>query len=414
MSQPIFVRMSSRYELRGVSATKEDIHKAIASLDKGLFPNAFCKVLPDIAGDDDTFCNVMHADTAGTKPALAYLYWKETGEVSVWKGIAQDAIVMNIDDMACVGVCDNIILSSNIARNKNLIPGDVIAAVIEGTQEFVEGMNALGVKMMLAGGETADVGDIVRTIDVGITAFARTKREQIIEAKIQPGDVIVGLASFGQSSYETEYNSGIGCNGLTSARHDVLSSFYRDEFPESFDPDLKMKLVYTGSKRLTDDLPSEVTLRQAQGDSAQGDSDSQTTIGRMLLSPTRTYVPVIKELLSELGNDIHALIHCTGGGQTKVLRFAKGIHVIKDNLFEPPFIFKLIQRESGADWKEMYQVFNMGHRMEVYLPEDQAERVISVARSFGIGARVIGRCEASDTPSLILMTSSETIEYQGL
>jgi phosphoribosylformylglycinamidine cyclo-ligase len=390
----IFVAMSSRYERRGVSASKEDVHAAIASLDKGLFPNAFCKVLPDIAGGDEAFCNVMHADTAGTKTALAYLYWKETEDLTVWKGIAQDAIVMNIDDMACAGVCDNIVISSNIARNRNRIPGAVIKAVIEGTQEFADRMSTLGVHLRLAGGETADVGDIVRTIDVGITAFARPRRDQVIEANIQPGDVIVGLASFGQSTYESSYNSGIGCNGLTSARHDVLSHTYTNTFPESVDPGLDPAVVYTGSKRLSDE------------------GDHGLNVGSLLLSPTRTYVPVIRQMVSRFGKKIHALIHCTGGGQTKVLRFAHRVHVIKDNLFDPPFIFKLIQQESGADDREMFQVLNMGHRLEVYVPETLANEVVHVADDFGIEARVVGRCESSDSSAVTIHTARETLRYQ--
>lgn len=386
--------MPSRYELRGVSAKKEDVHRAIASLDQGLFPKAFCKVLPDIVGGDDALCNVMHADTAGTKTAVAYLYWKETGDLSVWKGIAQDAIVMNIDDMACAGVCNDIVISSNIARNKSSVPGEVISTVIEGTQEFVERMHDLNLNMQLAGGETADVGDIVRTIDVGITAFARTPRAQILEANIQPGDVIVGLASFGQATYEDTFNSGIGCNGLTSARHDLLSSLYAERFPETFEPSIESQLVYSGSQQLTDE-------------GADG-----LNIGQMLLSPTRTYVPVIRPLLDELGSNIHALMHNTGGGQTKVLRFAGNVHVVKDTMFEPPAIFQMIQSQSGADGQEMYQVFNMGHRLEVYVPEEFVETVIATAEAFRIEAQVVGRCEAASEPQVTVSTSQGTYSYK--
>jgi phosphoribosylformylglycinamidine cyclo-ligase len=385
--------MSSRYELRGVSADKEDVHRAIASLDKGLFPNAFCKIIPDIAAGDDAYCNVIHTDTAGSKTALAYVYWKETGDLSVWRGIAQDAIVMNTDDLACAGVSDGILISSNIARNKALIPGEVISTLVEGTQDFADRMNELGIRVVLGGGETADVGDIVRTIDVGITAFARLERSRIIEVKIEPGDVIVGLASFGQSTYESVYNSGMGCNGLTSARHDLLNATYRDQYPESFDPDTKMSLVYSGSKRLSDE------------------GEHGLDIGRLLLSPTRTYLPVIRRLLGELGPRVHALIHCTGGGQTKVMRFARDLHIIKDNLFEPPLIFKLIQEESKMQPREMYHVFNMGHRLEVYLPADAAETALQVAAAFGVESRVIGRCEPASAGKVSIRVPQGTFEY---
>jgi phosphoribosylformylglycinamidine cyclo-ligase len=366
----------TKYDQRGVSASKEEVHAAIQHLDKGLYPNAFCKILPDFAAGSTKHCNLLHADTAGTKTSLAYLYWRETGDLSVWPGVAQDAIVMNLDDMACAGCTDGILLSSTIGRNKGLVPGEVIAAVIRGTSDFVEKMRAHGVHLQLAGGETADVGDIVRTIDVGFTAFARMKRSEVIVPSIRPGDVIVGLASFGQATYETEYNGGMGSNGLTAARHDVLSKTYAEKYPETFDPRLPSEVVYTGNRLLTEKISIE---------------NQEVTIGKLLLSPTRTYLPVLQELLLEHRKKIHGLIHVTGGGQTKVLKFVKNAHILKDNLFALPPLFQLIQESSQTPWREMYQVFNMGHRMEIYLPARHADTVISIAEKYGIAARVIGR-----------------------
>lgn len=369
---------TSKYDQRGVSASKDEVHAAIQHLDKGLYPNAFCKILPDIAAGDAAWCNLLHADTAGTKTSLAYLYWRETGDLSVWAGVAQDAIVMNLDDMACVGCTDDIVLSSTIGRNKNLIPGEVISAVIRGTSDFVDTMRQHGVSLHLAGGETADVGDIVRTIDVGFTAFARMPRQQVLVNHIQPGDVVVGLASFGQSVYETAYNGGMGSNGLTAARHDVLANEYAARYPESFDPSLPAHLVYSGNRRLTETVSI---------------GDQQIPVGKLILSPTRTYLPVLREVLARHREHLHGLIHCTGGGQTKVLKFIENAHVIKDSLFDLPPLFRLIQESSGTEWREMYQVFNMGHRMEIYLPERHAADIIRIAADFGIQARVIGRVE---------------------
>jgi phosphoribosylformylglycinamidine cyclo-ligase len=368
----------SKYDLRGVSATKDEVHRAIKNLDKGLYPLAFCKILPDLAAGDPAYCNIMHADTAGTKTSLAYLYWKETGDLSVWKGIAQDAIVMNLDDMGCVGCVDNILISSTIGRNKNLIDGEVISAIIQSTQEIISELEKWDVGIHLAGGETADVGDIVRTIDVGYTAFARMRREDLIVNDIQAGDVIVGLASYGQAVYETAYNGGMGSNGLTSARHDVLSHEYAGAYPESFDPHTPDSVIYTGKRKLQDTLTID---------------GQTTTVGKLILSPTRTYLPVIKRLLDALRPHIHGMIHCTGGGQTKVSKFIRNKKVIKDNLLPVPPLFELIQSESGTEWREMYQVFNMGHRLEVYLPESEAQRVIDIAQTFHIPAQVIGRVE---------------------
>jgi phosphoribosylformylglycinamidine cyclo-ligase len=372
--------MSERYQQRGVSASKEDVHHAIRHLDKGVFPNAFCKVLPDLVGGDPAYCNIMHADTAGTKPALAYLYWKETGDLSVWEGIIQDALIMNIDDLACVGATDNIVISSTIGRNKNLIPGEVISTLIKSTSRYLERLAALGVGVHLAGGETADVGDIVRTVDVGFTAFVRMKRAEVLENHIQAGDVVVGLASFGQASYEDFYNGGMGSNGLTSARHDVFKKSLADKYPESYDPKVPADLVYAGSKALTD----PITI-----------GDTTTDVGKLVLSPTRTYAPVVKQVFAELRPHLHGMIHCSGGGQTKVLHFIEQLHVIKDSLFDTPPLFRLIQEESQADWREMYRVFNMGHRLEVYLPEVHAARLIEIAQSFNVEAQVVGRVEAA-------------------
>jgi phosphoribosylformylglycinamidine cyclo-ligase len=385
----------SRYEKRGVSSSKEDVHRAIRDLDKGIFPHAFCKVLPDIAGGDETYCNIMHADGAGTKSSLAYLYWKETGDLSVWKGIAQDAVVMNLDDLACVGALDGIVLSSTIGRNKNLVPGEVIASIIEGTEEFLDMLRQLGIGIWSAGGETADLGDLVRTIIVDSTVFCRMPRVRVVNnANIRPGDVIIGLESSGQATYEKGYNGGIGSNGLTSARHDVLNKTYAFRYTESFDDRIPDPLVYTGNKSLTD--PTEV--------------EGMDT-GKLLLSPTRTYAPVVKNILERHFHDIHGMIHCSGGGQTKILHFVENIHVVKDDLFPLPPLFRLIREQSGASLREMYQVFNMGHRMEFYVPELIAEEVIQISRSFGIDARIIGSCEPSDGKKLTLVTPEGEIVY---
>lgn len=385
----------SRYIRRGVSADKEDVHNAIKNTDKGIFPGAFCKIIPDILGGDNEWCNIMHADGAGTKSSLAYIYWKETGDLSVWRGIAQDAIVMNIDDLLCVGVTDNILISSTIGRNKNLIPGSVIAEIINGTEDFINDLKKYGVNIITTGGETADVGDIVRTIIVDSTVTARVPRSQIISNhNIKPGDVIVGLASSGKATYEKEYNGGTGSNGLTSARHDLLNPVYSSLYPESFDPALPNELVYSGNLMLTDDSP------------VKGINN-----GKLLLSPTRTYAPVIKSILQELRQHIHGMVHCSGGGQTKVLHFIDKLHVIKDNLFEIPPLFKLIQEQSGTSLKEMYKVFNMGHRMEIYLPEVYANDVIKISESYGIEAKIIGRCEESASKQLTIHTSEGLLEY---
>ncbi|PHI18526.1 phosphoribosylformylglycinamidine cyclo-ligase [Lewinellaceae bacterium SD302] len=387
----------SKYEKRGVSATKSEVHAAIEGLDKGLYPNAFCKVLPDVAARDPEYCNIMHADTAGTKTSLAYLYWKETGDQSVWEGIVQDSLVMNLDDMGCVGAVTDILISSTIGRNKNLVPGEVLKTIIQASQKFRDNMADHGVDLHLTGGETADVGDIVRTIDVGFTTFARLRRDEVVVNNIQPGDVIVGLASYGQASYETEYNGGMGSNGLTSARHDVFSHHYADQYPESFDPALDRSVVYTGSKKLTDEVEVD---------------GQKITVGKLVLSPTRTYLPVLKKLLDELRPKINGIIHCSGGGQTKVVKFLnKNVRVIKDSLFTPPPLFELIQRESGTGKREMYQVFNMGHRLEVYLPKEYAQAVIDISRSFDIDARIVGRVEAADAPEVQIKVDGETFEY---
>jgi len=385
-----------KYDLRGVSATKDEVHAAIKHLDKGLYPNAFCKILPDIVAGDDAFCNIMHADTAGTKTSLAYLYWRETGDLSVWAGIAQDAIVMNLDDMACVGCLDNIVLSSTIGRNKNLIPGDVISTIINATTDFLDKMREFGIDVILAGGETADVGDIVRTIDVGYTAFARMPRAQVLENHIQPGDVVVGLASFGQATYENAYNGGMGSNGLTSARHDVLHKRYAEQYPDSFDPNTPSEVIYTGARQLTD------LVKIANND---------IEVGKLILSPTRTYLPVVKQIFAELRNDLHGMIHCTGGGQTKAKKFIQNVRVVKNNLFPVPFLFEMIQQESETNWHEMYQVFNMGHRLEVYLPESAAQRVIEIAHTFDIPAQVIGFVEAAKGAQVRIESPKGTFEY---
>ncbi len=367
---------AQKYALRGVSANKTDVHNAIQNLDKGLYPTAFCKILPDFAAGDADYCNIMHADTAGTKTSLAYMYWRETGDLSVWKGIVQDSIVMNLDDMACVGCVNDIILSSTIGRNKSLISGDVVKTLIEATVEFTEKMRAFGIPIHLAGGETADVGDIVRTIDVGYTAFARMKRNDLIVNDIKAGDLIVGFSSSGQASYEDAYNGGMGSNGLTSARHDVLSAVYRTKYPESYAPETPTSVVYTGNKKLTDTL--EV-------------NNQIITVGKLLLSPTRTYLPLLKEILENTeGGKIHGIIHNTGGGQTKVLKFVKNKHIVKNNLFDVPPLFKMIQSESDSDWREMYQVFNMGHRLEIYCDEKIAESLVAAGKMFNIDAQIIG------------------------
>ncbi|PIE86974.1 MAG: phosphoribosylformylglycinamidine cyclo-ligase [Bacteroidetes bacterium] len=375
----------TRYNLRGVSAGKEDVHNAIKNVDKGLFPQAFCKIVPDYLSGDEDYCIVMHADGAGTKSALAYMYWKETGDVSVWKGIAQDALIMNIDDLLCVGATDNILLSSTIGRNKNLIPGEVISAIINGTEELLEGLRTQGIGIHSTGGETADVGDLVRTIIVDSTVVCRMKRSDVISNRtIQDGDVIVGLASFGQATYEDEYNGGMGSNGLTSARHDVFNKTLAEKYPESFDPAVPSDLVYSGSKNLTDETATSLDA------------------GKMVLSPTRTYAPIIKKILDNHRSDIHGMVHCSGGAQTKVLHFVNDVHVIKDKLFPTPPLFEMIQKESGTGWEEMYKVFNMGHRMELYVPQEVAEDIMAISKEFGVDAQIVGRVEAADTKKLTI------------
>ena len=392
MSQDI----SKRYAQRGVSAGKEDVHNAIKNVDKGLFPMAFCKIVPDYLTGNDDYCLIMHADGAGTKSSLAYMYWKETGDISVWKGIAQDALIMNVDDLLCVGAVDNITLSSTIGRNKNLITGEVLSAIINGTEEILEDLASYGVKIHSTGGETADVGDLVRTIIVDSTVTARMKRSDVIDnGNIQPGDVIVGLASSGQANYETEYNGGMGSNGLTSARHDVFGNVLAQKYPESYDHAVPKDLVYSGSKNLTDAV-----------------AGSPLDAGKLVLSPTRTYAPVIKAILNKYSNkDIHGMVHCSGGAQTKILHFIDNLHIIKDNLFKLPPLFRLIQGESGTDWKEMYQVFNMGHRMEIYLPEAIAQDVISISESFGVEAQIVGRVAKSENKKLTIRSEFGTFEY---
>lgn len=384
----------SRYDQRGVSSDKSELHEAIKHLDKGLFPNAFCKILPDTFTGSNDHVQVLHVDTAGTKTALAYLYWKETGDLSVWKGIAQDALVMNLDDMACVGMCDQFIISSNIARNKKRISSEVLSAIISGTQELIEEFKALGVHIIHAGGETADVGDIVRTIDVGFTVMGRIPKQEVIENNIKPGAVIVGFSSFGQANYESFYNSGIGCNGLTSARHDMLSHEYALKYPETFDDTIDPTLVYSGTKKITDLYAS-----------------LDRNIGQLILSPTRTYVPVIREIIGKLRPHIQGIIHCSGGGQTKVMKFVKDLHVIKDQLFKTPPLFEIIQKESSSTWKEMYQTFNMGHRLEIYTDLVSAKEMIKIAESFGVEAKLIGRCDSYQGKKLTIESQAESIEY---
>lgn len=386
----------ARYTKRGVSSQKEDVHKAIQNIDKGLFPQAFCKIIPDYLSGSDDHCIVMHADGAGTKSSLAYLYWKETGDISVWKGIAQDALIMNVDDLLCVGATDRILVSSTIGRNKNLIPGEVIAEIINGTEELVNDLNTHGVQIHTTGGETADVGDLVRTIIVDSTVTARLKRKEVIDNKnIKPGNVIVGLSSSGQASYESSYNGGMGSNGLTSARHDVLSKVLAKKYPESFDPKVPYDLVYSGSKSLTDKIDADLP-----------------DVGHLILSPTRTYAPIVKRIFEELGrHSIDGMVHCSGGAQTKILHFVDHLHIIKDNMFEVPPLFKLIQNESRTEWKEMYQVFNMGHRMEFYVEPSLAQDIIDISKSFKVDAQVIGRVEASDQKRLTISSQYGRFQY---
>lgn len=384
----------SRYSLRGVSSGKEDVHNAIKSIDKGIFPNAFCKIIPDILSGDPNQCLIMHADGAGTKSSLAYIYWKETGDSSVWKGIAQDAIVMNLDDLICVGATDNIILSSTIGRNKHKVPGEVISAIINGTEEILEKLRSYGIGIYSTGGETADVGDLVRTIIVDSTVAARIKRSEVIDINIQPGDVIVGLSSFGKAIYEDEYNGGMGSNGLTSARHDVFAHYLTGRYPESFDNEMPINLAYSGKTRLTDII-----------------EDTGLTAGKLVLSPTRTYAPVVKQVLFEFRKEIHGMIHCSGGAQTKVLHFIKDLHVIKDNLFEIPPLFQLIHDNSLTPWHEMYQVFNMGHRFEFYVPQKIAHKIIRIAAEFNIDARIVGRCEEFTGKKLTISSPQGIFEY---
>ncbi|MBI3238014.1 MAG: phosphoribosylformylglycinamidine cyclo-ligase [Flavobacteriia bacterium] len=386
----------TRYNLRGVSAGKEEVHNAIKSVDKGLYPKAFCKIVPDYLTGDEDYCIVMHADGAGTKSALAYMYWKETGDVSVWKGIAQDALIMNIDDLLCVGATENILLSSTIGRNKNKITGDVIAAIINGTEELLQTLRGQGIGIYSTGGETADVGDLVRTIIVESTVVCRMKRSEVISNHtIQPGDVIVGMSSFGQSTYEESYNGGMGSNGLTSARHDVFNKVLAMKYPESFDPSVPMDLVYSGSKNLTDTVEG-----------------TPVNAGQLVLSPTRTYAPIIKSILDQHRSQIHGMVHCSGGAQTKVLHFVDNVHVIKDNLFPIPPLFRMIQAESGTEWQEMYKVFNMGHRMEVYVPADVAPEIIAISKSFGVDAQVVGRVEAMDGKRVTVRSEMGEFVYE--
>ena len=388
--------ISKRYSQRGVSASKEDVHNAIKNIDKGLFPKAFCKIVPDYLTGDDDYCLIMHADGAGTKSALAYMYWKETGDVSVWKGIAQDALIMNIDDLLCVGATDNIMLSSTIGRNKNLITGEVLSAIINGTEELIQDLKTFGVTIHSTGGETADVGDLVRTIIVDSTVTARMKRSDVVDnANIKAGDVIVGLESFGQATYEKEYNGGMGSNGLTSARHDVFNNYLAKKYPESFDAAVPEDLVYSGQVKLTDKV-----------------ENSPIDAGKLVLSPTRTYAPIIKEILSKFNSEmLHGMVHCSGGAQTKILHFIDNLHIVKDNLFPIPPLFKLIQEQSKTDWKEMYQVFNCGHRMELYVSPAIAEEIISISKSYNVNAQVVGRVEASEDKKLTINSEFGTFIY---
>lgn len=385
----------SRYKLRGVSASKEDVHNAIKNIDKGLYPKAFCKIIPDIIGGDEEYCNIMHADGAGTKSSLAYMYWKETGDLSVWKGIAQDAIVMNLDDLLCVGATDNILLSSTIGRNKNLIPGEVIAAIINGTEELLAELRDMGVSIYSTGGETADVGDLVRTIIVDSTVTSRMKRSDVIDnSNIQDGDVIVGLSSFGKATYEKEYNGGMGSNGLTSARHDVFNKYLVEKYPESFDSAVPSEVVYSGGYKLTDKIEK-----------------IGVDAGKLVLSPTRTYAPIMIEIFKKYRSKIHGLIHCSGGAQTKVMNFVDKLHVIKDNFFELPELFRIIQKESGTSWEEMYKVFNMGHRMEVYIPKEYANDIINISKEFNVDAKIVGRCEKAKENKLTIKSEFGEFYY---
>ena len=388
--------MSDRYNQRGVSASKEDVHQAISSLDKGLFPKAFCKIVPDHLGNDPDFCTVMHADGAGTKSSLAYAYWKETGDLSVWKGIAQDAIVMNIDDLLCVGATANILLSSTIGRNKNCVPGEVISAIINGTEEILELLRHYGLNIISTGGETADLGDLVRTIVVDSTVVSRMKRKDVIDnSRIQSGDVIVGLTSYGKATYEAEYNGGMGSNGLTSARHDVFSHRYARAYPETFDPAVPENLVYSGNYNLTDSLPA-----------------LEVNIGKLVLSPTRTYAPIMVKVLNQFRNEIRGMVHCSGGAQTKVLHFIDNLHVIKDDLFEVPPLFRIIQEQSATEWKEMYKVFNMGHRLEIYVPAQHASEIIAISKTFDVDAKIIGRVENAPSKKVTLRTEFGEFIYE--
>lgn len=390
------INSTNRYAQRGVSAQKEDVHNAIKNIDKGLFPKAFCKIVPDYLTNDEEYCLIMHADGAGTKSSLAYLYWKETGDLSVWKGIAQDALIMNIDDLICVGATDNILVSSTIGRNKHLIPGEVISAIINGTDELLAELRAMGIGVYATGGETADVGDLVRTIIVDSTVTCRMKRSEVIDnGNIRPGDVIVGIASYGQSNYETTYNGGMGSNGLTSARHDVFAHYLAEKYPESFDPNIPDDLVYSGYKKLTDAV-----------------ENSPLDAGKLVLSPTRTYAPFVKRLLDQMRASVHGMVHCSGGAQTKILHFVDDLHIIKDQLFPIPPLFNLIQEASGTDWKEMYKVFNMGHRLEVYLEASEAQKVIQLAQDLGLDAQIIGRTEAAAQKKLTLVSPFGTFLYE--
>ncbi len=387
--------MSDRYMQRGVSATKEDVHNAIKNVDKGLYPNAFCKIIPDLIGNDPGYCNIMHADGAGTKSSLAYLYWKETGDLSVWKGIAQDAIVMNTDDLLCVGATNNILFSSTIGRNKSLIPGEVIAALINGAEEVLDMLRSNGIDILSTGGETADLGDLVRTVVVDSTVTVRMRREDVISNdNISPGDVIIGFSSYGQATYEDQYNGGMGSNGLTSARHDMFNKVYADKYPESFDPHIPADLCYAGSYLLTDNV-----------------NDLPVNIGQLVLSPTRTYAPIFKKILDEYRRNIHGIIHCSGGAQTKILHFVKNLHIVKDSLFDTPPLFDIIQKESGTSWEEMYKVFNMGHRMEVYIPEKYAKDIIAISKSFNVEAKIVGYVDPSQRTSLTISSDHGSFEY---
>jgi len=387
-----------RYNLRGVSASKEDVHLAISNIDKGIFPQAFCKIIPDILGKDPDYCNIMHADGAGTKSSLAYAYWKETGDISVWRGIAQDAIIMNTDDLLCVGAVDNILLSSTIGRNKNLIPGEVIAAIINGTESVLAELRSHGMEIYSTGGETADVGDLVRTIIVDSTVTCRMPKAQVISNhRIKAGNVIVGLASFGQATYENEYNGGMGSNGLTSARHDVFNKSIAEKYPETFDPAVPYDLVFSGGMQLTDEIEIE--------------NYGKITAGKLVLSPTRTYTPIIKKILEQFPTQIDGMVHCSGGGQTKVLHFVNNVHIIKNNLFPIPPLFKLIQEQSGTAFQEMYQVFNMGHRMEIYVDESIAQSIIDISKSFNVAAQIIGRVETADAKQLTIESEFGTFKY---